>query len=256
MVYKGLSEEMENKILIPIDYTDISRELLQKADEWALWHDAKMMIMHVDKVPEYGGDSYMMESGFSGKRTRNEPKKSSSGNRIMNCNVCKTSLIPMLKSKTCRQTMKPLSDLVRPTSKSLICRKPTNRRWWWWLPIPTPPSAGCWWAATPITCCTMPTARCWSSRIKNKRTGQSANSFSALQPSSQGVIQRPCFTPKATSFSKIKISRWSRKQTSVLDIQSSNLLTGFWRNETLNDKGKSVYYHDIMNSFFVVKAGV
>ena len=64
MVYKGLSEEMENKILVPIDYTDISRELLQKADEWALWHDAKMMIMHVDEVPEYGGDSYMMESGF------------------------------------------------------------------------------------------------------------------------------------------------------------------------------------------------
>ena len=55
---------MENKILVPIDYTDISRELLQKADEWALWHDAKMMIMHVDEVPEYGGDSYMMESGF------------------------------------------------------------------------------------------------------------------------------------------------------------------------------------------------
>ena len=26
MVYKGLSEEMENKILVPIDYTDISRE--------------------------------------------------------------------------------------------------------------------------------------------------------------------------------------------------------------------------------------
>ena len=47
MVYKGLSEEMKNKILVPIDYTDISRELLQKADEWALWHDAKMMIMHV-----------------------------------------------------------------------------------------------------------------------------------------------------------------------------------------------------------------
>ena len=36
MVYKGLSEEMENKILV----------------------------MHVDEVPEYGGDSYMMESGF------------------------------------------------------------------------------------------------------------------------------------------------------------------------------------------------
>ena len=51
MVYKGLSEEMENKILVPIGYTDISRELLQKADEWALWHDAKMMIMHVDEVP-------------------------------------------------------------------------------------------------------------------------------------------------------------------------------------------------------------
>jgi len=32
-------------------------------------------------------------------------------------------------------------------------------------------------------------------------------------------------------------------------------LTGFWRNETLNDRGKSVYYHGIMNSFVVVKAG-
>jgi len=32
-------------------------------------------------------------------------------------------------------------------------------------------------------------------------------------------------------------------------------LTGFWRNETLKDRGKSVYYHGIMNSFFIVKAG-
>jgi len=32
-------------------------------------------------------------------------------------------------------------------------------------------------------------------------------------------------------------------------------LTGFWRNETLNDRGKSVYYHGIMNSFVVAKAG-
>ena len=87
------------------------------------------------------------------------------------------------------------------------------------------------------------------------RTGQSVDSFSALQPSCQGVIQRPGFTPKATYFSKIKISRYSKKQTRVLDIQSSNLLTGFWRNETLNDMGKSVYYHGIMNSFIVVMAG-
>ncbi len=34
------------------------------------------------------------------------------------------------------------------------------------------------------------------------------------------------------------------------------MLTGFWRNETLNDRGKSVYYHGIMNSFVVVKAGL
>jgi len=32
-------------------------------------------------------------------------------------------------------------------------------------------------------------------------------------------------------------------------------LTGFWRNETLKDRGKSVYYHGIMNSFVVVMAG-
>ena len=30
MVYKGLSEEMENKILVPIDYTDISRVFCKK----------------------------------------------------------------------------------------------------------------------------------------------------------------------------------------------------------------------------------
>ena len=68
MVYKGLFEEMENKILVPIDYTDISRELLQKADEWALWHDAKMMIMHVDEVPEYCYDSDLdSENRLSGR---------------------------------------------------------------------------------------------------------------------------------------------------------------------------------------------
>jgi len=33
-------------------------------------------------------------------------------------------------------------------------------------------------------------------------------------------------------------------------------LTGFWRNERLNDRGESVYYHGIMNSFVVVKAGL
>ena len=53
---KGFIRGNGKKILVPIDYTDISRELLQKTDEWALWHDAKMMIMHVDEVSEYGGD--------------------------------------------------------------------------------------------------------------------------------------------------------------------------------------------------------
>ena len=38
MVYKGLSEEMENKILVPIDYIDISRELLQEKQCQVLGH--------------------------------------------------------------------------------------------------------------------------------------------------------------------------------------------------------------------------
>ena len=64
MVYKDFSEILENKILVPIDYTEISHELLRRADEWALWNDAEMLVMHVDEVPEYSGNSYMMESGF------------------------------------------------------------------------------------------------------------------------------------------------------------------------------------------------
>ena len=80
---------------------------MQKADEWALWHDAKMMIMHVDEVPEYGGDSYMMESGFFRQKDQERAEEIELREQDMNCNVCKTSLIPMSKSKTCRQTMKP-----------------------------------------------------------------------------------------------------------------------------------------------------
>ncbi len=64
MVYKGLSEQLQKKILVPIDYTEISKELLQKANKWALWHDAKMLVMHVSEIPEHVGNSYMMESGF------------------------------------------------------------------------------------------------------------------------------------------------------------------------------------------------
>ena len=64
MVYKGLYEQLQKKILVPIDFTEISKELLQKANEWALWHDAKMLVMHVIDVPEHVGNSYRMESGF------------------------------------------------------------------------------------------------------------------------------------------------------------------------------------------------
>ena len=64
MVYKGLSEQLQKKILVPIDFTEISKELLQKANEWALWHDAKMLVIHVNEVPKHVGISYMMESGF------------------------------------------------------------------------------------------------------------------------------------------------------------------------------------------------
>ena len=64
MIYKGLSEQLQKKILVPIDYTEISKEFLQKANEWVLWHDAKMLVMHVSEVPENVGNSHMMESGF------------------------------------------------------------------------------------------------------------------------------------------------------------------------------------------------
>ncbi len=63
-VYKHPNGEAENTVLVPIDYTEVSSSLVREADEWAQWHGAKLLILHVDEVPEYGGDTYMMETGF------------------------------------------------------------------------------------------------------------------------------------------------------------------------------------------------
>jgi nucleotide-binding universal stress UspA family protein len=67
-VYKRTELELENKFLVPLDYTDVNLELIKKADEWAQKEDAKLVFLHVDELPEYAGNYYMMETGFFRKQ--------------------------------------------------------------------------------------------------------------------------------------------------------------------------------------------
>ena len=67
-VYKKSEVELENKILVPLDYTAVNLELIKTADEWAQKEDAKLVFLHVDELPEYAGNDYMMETGFFKKQ--------------------------------------------------------------------------------------------------------------------------------------------------------------------------------------------
>jgi hypothetical protein len=53
---------------VPLDYTDVNLDLIKTADEWAKKKDAKLVFLHVDKLPEYVGSDYMMESCFFKKQ--------------------------------------------------------------------------------------------------------------------------------------------------------------------------------------------
>ena len=53
---------------MPLDNTDVNLDLIKIADEWAKKEDAKLVFLHVDKLPEYVGSDYMMESGFFKKQ--------------------------------------------------------------------------------------------------------------------------------------------------------------------------------------------
>ncbi len=64
IVYKKLNKQFENRFIVPIDYTDISKQMVEHADELAQWQGAELIFLHIDEIPEYPGNSYMMESGF------------------------------------------------------------------------------------------------------------------------------------------------------------------------------------------------
>ena len=54
MVYKGLSEQLQKKILVPIDYTEISMELLQKTKPQKLSSQALRNFLKLEKKSENG----------------------------------------------------------------------------------------------------------------------------------------------------------------------------------------------------------
>lgn len=63
-VYVHKKAEDNNKIIVPLDYTDASRTLVHIADDWARQTNHELYFLHVDEYPEYGGTNYAMETGF------------------------------------------------------------------------------------------------------------------------------------------------------------------------------------------------
>ncbi|MBC8259718.1 MAG: universal stress protein [SAR324 cluster bacterium] len=74
-VYKKVDSELSNVILVPLDYTDINTELVHVADEIAQNEGADLAFLHVDELPEYSGNSYMMETGFFKKQDETAVKE-------------------------------------------------------------------------------------------------------------------------------------------------------------------------------------
>ena len=64
IVYKNTKPDLVNICVVPVDYTEVSKPLIQYADDWAQWQGAELVFVHVDEIPEYPGNAYMMESGF------------------------------------------------------------------------------------------------------------------------------------------------------------------------------------------------
>ncbi len=63
-VHKKAKDVYSNQIIVPVDYSDVNRTVIKIADEWALRTKAELHFLHVNEMPEYGGNFYAMETGF------------------------------------------------------------------------------------------------------------------------------------------------------------------------------------------------
>lgn len=59
-VHKQHATEFTNKIIVPIDYSDINKPVIEYADAWAQNIGAELFLIHVSPEPKYrGGEGYM-----------------------------------------------------------------------------------------------------------------------------------------------------------------------------------------------------
>lgn len=63
-IHKASNVEFANKILVPLDYSEESKMLAAKADEWAKRTQGELVFVHINEVEEYPGSVFAMESGF------------------------------------------------------------------------------------------------------------------------------------------------------------------------------------------------
>ncbi len=61
-VYKQHPTPLENKIIVPLDYTGINQPVIHFADQQAQQNDAELYFIHVESYPEFS--YYNMESGW------------------------------------------------------------------------------------------------------------------------------------------------------------------------------------------------
>ena len=67
-VYKKIEVWLENKILVPLDCTDVNLDLIKTPHEWAQKEDAKVVFLHFGELHEYARSDYMMVSCFFKKQ--------------------------------------------------------------------------------------------------------------------------------------------------------------------------------------------
>lgn len=63
-VHKQETKSLDKTIIVPVDRTPINVPVIKLADSWAQQTGSKLIFIHTDPVPEYGGGQYAMESGF------------------------------------------------------------------------------------------------------------------------------------------------------------------------------------------------
>ncbi|MBF0280181.1 MAG: universal stress protein [SAR324 cluster bacterium] len=63
-VHKQNPMGFANKIIVPVDYSEVNKAVIRIADDWAQRTDSELYFIHTEPVPEYGEGQYAMESGF------------------------------------------------------------------------------------------------------------------------------------------------------------------------------------------------